>query len=141
MTARRPGTASPRWRARARRVQFEVYSVGRAYGLAVERMTPMINKVARSLAQGDTQLFDDYVQEARIAIWDLDPARFDETDEKYFRRAVVTYMRMAARRERRQSGWRGAQRDVIERALEAAAGQGEAETHEDGEHTSREDDQ
>jgi DNA-directed RNA polymerase specialized sigma subunit len=132
MTAKRPGAASPRYTARAEREQYTVYTIGRAYGLAVARMTPLIEKVARSLAQGDSQLYEDYVQEARIAIWEIDPSRFDESDERYLRRAVVMYMRLAARRERRETGKRRVRRDVIERALQAAAGEGPTQTREKG---------
>ena len=135
MTTRRAGAASPKYTARAERAQYEVYTIGRAYGLAVERMTPLIEKVARSLAQGDDQLFEDYVQEARIGIWEMDPSRFDESDERYLRRAVVLYMRLAARRERRETGRRRVRRDLIERALRDAGGEGQTQTQEKGDET------
>jgi DNA-directed RNA polymerase specialized sigma subunit len=135
VTARRGGAASPKYTARAERVQYEVYTIGRAYGLAVERMTPLIEKVARSLAQGNSQLFEDYVQEARIAIWEMDPSRFDESDERYLRRAVVLYMRMAARRERRETGCRRVSRALVERALLNAGGEAQTETRDKGDET------
>jgi len=105
---------------RAAIAQFTVFSGTRAYEQAVQRLQPMIEKVARALAGADDQLREDLVQEGQVAIWDLDPSRFDAAGEHYLRRAVAVRMRLAARRERVQSKRRRVSKTRVREAMQAA---------------------
>ena len=84
--------------------QIEVCEPGRAYRLARERMGPMIRGISTTLADGDLQLKNDLLQEADIALWELDASRFHADNERYFRRAVSVRMRLFMRAERRRKG-------------------------------------
>lgn len=86
----------------------------------MERIKPMIEKVARALAGADDQFREDLVQEGLVAIWDLDPSRFDAAGEHYLRRAVAVRMRLAARRERVQAKRRRVSRKRVREAMGAA---------------------
>lgn len=90
--------------------------------LAVERQTTNGPSDAPTALAGADDLFrQDLVQEGLVAIWDLDPSRFDEPDEGYFRRAVAVRMRLAARRERVQTHRRRVSRKRVKQAMEAPA--------------------
>ena len=101
--------------------QFEEYGIRRAFEAASDRLRPMIERVAAALAGADDLFRQDLVQEGLVAIWDLDPSRFDEADEGYFRRAVAVRMRLAARRERVQAHRRRVSRKRVHQAMEAAS--------------------
>lgn len=119
----RPALA-PVHEVRAVPSQFTIFGGARAWQDAVERLTPMIDKVARALAGADEQFREDLVQEGHIAIWDLDPSRFDAEGEHYLRRAVAVRMRLAARRERVQSKRRRVGRKRVREAMDAATNTG-----------------
>jgi DNA-directed RNA polymerase specialized sigma24 family protein len=79
---------------------FAVYGIGRAYLDMYERLTPLLIRIARKHAQQDETLFDDLMQEARIALWKLDVTRYDRASRRALIRAVKMAMLLAMRRER-----------------------------------------
>ncbi len=87
-------------------LQRQVFTEGRAFGAAAERMMRYIRGTARSLAEGDEDLARDLEQEAVIRLWELDPSRFDAAGDPYLRRAMRMQMMMALRKEARVSGMR-----------------------------------
>lgn len=85
-------------------MQRQVFTEGRAFGSAAERLMPYIRSTARALAEGNKDLAWDLEQEAVIRLWELDPSRFDRAGEPYLRRAMRVQMMLALRREARLSG-------------------------------------
>ena len=79
--------------------QREVYDEVPAFVVAIKRLTPFLRRFAGRIADGDAQLTEDLVQEALIALWELDPSRFGEGDQLYLKRALVRRMINAAERE------------------------------------------
>ena len=67
---------------------------------AAEHFGPFIKMVARFKAKGDYQLALDFEQEALIRLWELDPTRFESTDEGYVKRALRHRIEDVARGER-----------------------------------------
>lgn len=63
--------------------------------LAIVREALFISLASERHADGDVMLVDDLAQEARIALWDLDPTRFDETDVGFLRRAMLNAIKQA----------------------------------------------
>ena len=80
--------------------QRQVFAEGRAFGMAAARRIGFLRRVARMISRGDRQFADDLVQEALIAMWELDPSRFDASDERVFMRMLVDRMKQARRKER-----------------------------------------
>jgi DNA-directed RNA polymerase specialized sigma24 family protein len=61
---------------------------------ALARYEPHLRRVAWVLSGGDYQVMQDLLQGARIQLWLLDPARYDQSAQQqaYLRRAVVNGM-------------------------------------------------
>lgn len=76
-----------------------VHGEARAFGVASVRLMSYVRSMARRIAQGDAQFEEDLVQEAQIELWEIDASRFDEEDQMYLKRALVTRMIKAAERE------------------------------------------
>ena len=88
----------------ATRFQLVAFTQGWAFEKAWSEMRAYVRKSAEHLAQGEADFADDLEQEARIALWDLDPSRFDEDDAEYVKTALRNRMKDAARKERREAG-------------------------------------
>lgn len=71
---------------------------------AAQYFAGFIRKVAFAIARGDRELGGDLEQEALILLWELDPTRFDESDEGYVKAALRRRMQRAYRDERRKEG-------------------------------------
>ena len=80
--------------------QRQVFAEGRAFGIAAARRMGFLRRVARIISRGDRQLAEDLLQEALIAMWELDPSRFDAEDEHAFLRMLVDRMKQVRRREK-----------------------------------------
>ena len=80
--------------------QRQVFAEGRAFGIAAARRMGFLRRVARIISRGDRQLAEDLLQEALIAMWELDPSRFDAEDERAFTRMLVDRMKQVRRREK-----------------------------------------
>jgi hypothetical protein len=76
-----------------------VYGEGLAFAAAMARLEEYLRKIAFRIAAGDAEFADDLVQEARIELWEIDASRFDEADQMYLKRALVTRMIRSAERE------------------------------------------
>lgn len=73
-------------------------------GASAAYFAGFIRKVAFMIAGGDRQLAQDLEQEALILLWELDPTRFDPSDEGYVKSALRRRMLRAFRDERRRAG-------------------------------------
>jgi len=80
-------------------VQHNVYGEGRMFAAAVARLTQYLRMIARRIADGDKHFEDDLVQEALVELWEIDASRFDESDQMYLKRSLVTRMIRTAERE------------------------------------------
>ncbi len=67
---------------------------------AIKRMRPFIRATAQHLSEGDIELAQDMEQEAGIALWRVDPTRFDATDDEYLHGVLFKTMQKTRRRER-----------------------------------------
>jgi len=65
--------------------------------LAIERLGPRLRRAARTIANGDADLAEDFYQAAITELWEHDPSRFDDDDEAYLWTAMVNRMLMARR--------------------------------------------
>jgi DNA-directed RNA polymerase specialized sigma24 family protein len=101
MTPQRP-TRAPPPAVKASPAQLDIYLPGPALCAAHDRLWPLLRSIAMSLANDDEDFADDLTQEAFIKLWELDPSRFDEADQAYLKRALVTRMLDAVDRERRE---------------------------------------
>lgn len=70
---------------------------------AAKYFGPFIKRGATFLARGDYQLAQDLEQEALILLWELDPTRFESTDEGYVKNALWKDMLRARRDERNKA--------------------------------------
>jgi hypothetical protein len=73
-----------------------------AVGEALGRLRGFIRANARRLAADDPAFAVDLEQEGGIAVWRLDPTRFEVDDEPYLRGGIFKQMQRAARNERRK---------------------------------------
>lgn len=62
-----------------------------------------IQAIARKLAKRDQELFEDLVQEGRIALWGLNPKKARDNEDAWIRQAIYNKMVSFLRRERRRS--------------------------------------
>jgi DNA-directed RNA polymerase specialized sigma24 family protein len=60
--------------------------------LAIQRLGPRLRRAARTIANGDADLAEDFYQAAITELWELDPARFDDDDAGFLWRALVNRM-------------------------------------------------
>lgn len=61
-----------------------------------------IQAIARKLAKRDQELFEDLVQEGRIALWGLNPKKARDNEDAWIRQAIYNKMVSFLRRERRR---------------------------------------
>ena len=64
---------------------------------AIAHFHQRLRHTARSIAGGDADLAKDMYQIAITHLWELDPSRFDDSDEAYVWRSLVTRMLMVRR--------------------------------------------
>ena len=72
-----------------------------ALQLAIERLGPRLRRAARTIANGDADLTEDFYQAAITELWELDPARFDDDDAGYLWQALVNRM-LKSRRDKEE---------------------------------------
>lgn len=78
--------------------QRRVYTVDRAYQAAIMRHRQFIRTKSRTYARGGaTGMADEFVQVARVELWNREPSRYTEADDAYVRAQLQTAMRHAAR--------------------------------------------
>ena len=68
-----------------------------ALELAIAHFGPRLRHAARKIAKGDLDVADDLYQRAITQLWMLDPSRFDEDDDGYVWRSMVSRMLNARR--------------------------------------------
>ena len=73
---------------------------------ALGRFRWFIRATARYFAEEDDELAADLEQEAGIALWKVDPTRFDQEDEMYLHGMLFKTIQKARRKEWRKSGGR-----------------------------------
>ena len=83
--------------------EYEVHGPDAAYEDARRRLAPIVRLLARRLAPGDEDLTEDLQQVAWVALWLLDPSRFDESGQGYVKQALWSRMLNALDQERRES--------------------------------------
>ena len=83
--------------------QRSVYGWDAAYRDVADTWTPWLNDMAKRII-GSAVVRQELVQEALVRLWELDPARFDESDRAAVEKELVKRMRQCARTERRRYG-------------------------------------
>jgi len=78
--------------------QTRVYTVDRAYQAAFLRHRQFIRTKSQYYARGGASgMTDEFVQVARVELWNREPSRYTPADDTYVRTQLQTAMRHAAR--------------------------------------------
>lgn len=68
-----------------------------ALKLAIERFEQRLRHAARLISRGDIDMAEDFYQIATAELWELDPARFESSEDGYLWQSMVNRMLMARR--------------------------------------------